>query len=93
MGRGGRFSNSSYLLEVLTGNDLSARHGFAGTPEQQSAHASLLTEEEIRLLMALIDNGMPFMATCADKLIPSGPNAGRPWGQPVETDWTPPDEP
>ena len=90
LGRGGRFSDTSFLLEVLTGNDLSQRHDFSGTPEEQAAHTSLLTEEEIRLLMAVIDNGMPFMATCADKIIPSGPNAGQPWGQPVETDWSPP---
>ncbi|MDA8019123.1 MAG: hypothetical protein MPN21_16920 [Thermoanaerobaculia bacterium] len=89
LGRGGRFSDSSSLLEVLTGVDLSKRHDLSGTPEERAEHASYLSEEEIRLLMAVIDYGMPFMATCADKIIPSGPNAGQPWGQPTEIDWTP----
>jgi hypothetical protein len=77
LGRGGRFSDTSYLLEVLTGKDLSTR-SYTGTD-----HSGMLGEDEVRLFMALIDNGMPFMARCSDRTVASGPNAGEPWGEPV----------
>jgi hypothetical protein len=86
VGRGGRYSDTSYLLEVLTGRDLSL-HTYAGATD----HTGILTEAEVRLIMALIDNGMPYMTTCSDKMIPAGPNAGpnagKPWGEPNETAW------
>jgi hypothetical protein len=79
--RGGRFSDTSYLLEVLTGSDLDSRRDYAG-PD----HTGYLDEEELRLIRALIDNGFPFMTRCDDLTVASGPNAGLPWGDPVETD-------
>jgi hypothetical protein len=77
VGRGGRWSNTSYLLEVLTGRDL-AMKTYTGMD-----HTSMLDQAEIRMLMAIIDNGMPFMARCSDTTVPTGPNAGKPWGDPV----------
>jgi hypothetical protein len=88
VGRGGRYSDTSFLLEVLTGQDLST-HSYAGATD----HTAMLTAAEVRLIMALIDNGMPYMSTCSEKIIPAGPNAGpnagKPWGEPVETLWQP----
>lgn len=43
-------------------------------------HTTLLTPSELRAFEALIDLGWPYMSRCDDKLIPSGPNAGKPWG-------------
>jgi hypothetical protein len=45
----------------------------------------MLDDAELRLVMAIIDNGFPYTARCDDRTIPSGPNAGQPWGDPVET--------
>lgn len=79
-GRGGDWSRTSYLLEVLSGRDLDPRYAYTGMD-----HTSMLSEEELRALMALIDNGFAYTARCDDRTIPSGPNAGQPWGDPVET--------
>lgn len=81
LGRGGRFSNTSYLLEVLTGEDLDARKDYAGVD-----HTGFLSEAELRTVMSVIDMGFPYMARCDDRTVPSGPNAGQPWGDPSETD-------
>ena len=80
-GRGGRFSTTSFLLEVLSGQDLDPRQSFEG-PD----HTGYLDESELRRLMAVIDMGFPFMGSCTDRTVPEGPNAGEPWGDPVETD-------
>lgn len=77
VGRGGRHSDDSYLIEVLTGRDLAMRD-YTGVD-----HTGFLTEAEVRIVMALIDNGMPFMARCSDKTVASGPNQGQPWGDPI----------
>jgi hypothetical protein len=42
----------------------------------------MLTDLELRELMAVIDAGWVYMARCDDRTVPSGPNAGEPWGQP-----------
>ena len=89
LGRGGRFSTGSYLLEILTGRDLDERQDFPCHTNPSSAcpsHTNLLTEAQIRMLMAVIDNGFPYMSRCDDRTVPNdgGPNAGEPWGDPVE---------
>jgi hypothetical protein len=81
LGRGGSFAKDSYLLEVLSGVDYNPNRDFSG-PD----HTQYLNEEELRTLSALIDNGFPYMSRCDDKIVPSGPNAGKPWGDPVEND-------
>jgi len=70
-------SITSFLIEVLSGVDLSANKEFMGP-----SHLGMLSEEELRLLMGVIDVGYPYMTGCDDKTIPSGPNAGEPWGDP-----------
>jgi len=74
----GGSSKSSFLIEVLSGVDLSATKAFTGP-----SHIGMLSEEELRLLMGVIDVGYPYMTACDDKTIPSGPNAGEPWGDTV----------
>jgi hypothetical protein len=80
-GRGDRLgglSSDSWLVEILTGRDIDPVRNFTGT----TAHTSILTADEVRTVMAVIDVGFPFMTRCDDKLVPSGPNAGAPWGEP-----------
>ena len=43
-------------------------------------HTGYLDEAEVRAIAAVIDVGFPFMAHCDDRLVPSGPHAGEPWG-------------
>ena len=81
LGRGGPYAKESYLLEVLSGVDYNPDRDFSG-PD----HTQYLDQEELRTLISLIDNGFPYMSRCDDKIVPSGPNAGKPWGDPVETD-------
>lgn len=69
----------SYLMEVLTGLDHDARRTYAGAFD----HRGLLDDRALRLLYAVMDVGLPFMARCEDRTVPEGPNAGRPWGEPV----------
>ncbi|MDH3376307.1 MAG: cadherin-like domain-containing protein [Gammaproteobacteria bacterium] len=71
-------SRDSWLLEILSGRDLSPARDFTG-PD----HTGYFSEGEIRDLMGVIDVGFPYMARCDDKTIPSGPNSGKPWGDPV----------
>ena len=71
-------SRRSFLAEVLTGQDLDPSQSYSGYD-----HSSLLSEEEKRLLFAVLDIGFPYMARCDDQVIPSGPNAGEFWGDPV----------
>ena len=80
VGRGGDYARTSFLLEVLTGRDLDPRRDYSG-PD----HTNYLSEREVRMLIALIDNGFPYAARCADRVVPSGPNIGRPWGDSVAT--------
>jgi hypothetical protein len=80
-GRGGDWSRTSYLLEVLSGLDLDPRYTYGGAVD----HTSMLDANELRDLMALIDNGFPYAARCDDRTVPTGPNAGQPWGDPTET--------
>ena len=80
-GRGDRLGGNSkdaWLLEILTGRDLDPDRDFVG-----SDHTSYLTEGEIRLLAGVMDVGFPYMTRCDDKVIPSGPNAGADWGDPL----------
>jgi len=79
LGRGGSWSSTSYLLEVLTGRNLDPRRDFNGRD-----HTGMLSENELRSLMALIDNGFAYAADCDDRQVESGPNAGKPWGDPME---------
>ena len=65
----------SWLIEILSGKDLSTIKSYEGVD-----HTGMLTEAQVRTLMAVIDAGYPYMARCDDKIIPSGPNAGLPWG-------------
>ena len=73
---GGNAQNA-WLIEILTGRDLDPERDFEG-PD----HTGYLDESEVRVLMGLMDLGFPFMARCDDRTIPSGPNAGAPWGDP-----------
>jgi hypothetical protein len=70
-------SRHSFLLEVLTGEDLDTQHSYAGED-----HTQMLSEEEIRSIAAVLDAGFPFTARCSDMTAESGPNAGEPWGAP-----------
>jgi hypothetical protein len=79
--RQGGNSRDSWLIEILTGLDLSPARDFEG-PD----HTGYLDEAEVRDLMGLIDLGFPFMARCDDKVIPSGPHAGQPWGDPFASE-------
>lgn len=81
LGRGGPFARESYLLEVLSGVDYNPARDFGG-PD----HSQYLDEAQLRTLSSVIDNGFPYMSRCDDKLVPSGPNFGKPWGDPVEKD-------
>jgi hypothetical protein len=73
----GGISADSFLIEVLTGQDLDETRAFTG-----SGHVGVLSEAEVRDVMAVLDVGFVFMATCDGKTAPSGPNAGKPWGAP-----------
>ena len=62
-------SSGSFLIEVLTGRNLDTAKAYVGAQN----HVGMLTEAELRSLMAVIDVGMPYMAHCDDKLIRPGP--------------------
>jgi hypothetical protein len=70
-------SQDAWLLEILTGRDIEPARDFTG-PD----HTGYLDEAEVRLLTGIMDVGFPYMTRCDDKTIPSGPNAGQPWGDP-----------
>jgi hypothetical protein len=79
-GRGDRLggaSSDSFLVEVLSGQDLDPTRAFTG-PD----HTGYVTEAQRREIMALIDVGFPYAERCDDRTVPDGPNAGRPWGDP-----------
>jgi hypothetical protein len=68
-------SSRSFLLEILTASDLDEK-SYTGAFD----HTDVLTNNEVRNLMAVIDVGFPFMARCDDKVVPEGPNINEPWG-------------
>jgi hypothetical protein len=83
-GRGARMGGNardSFLLEVLGAGDLDPTRDPGGGMD----HTGLLTDEELRTFAAVIDLGFPYMASCAEATIPSGPNAGQPWCDPIVT--------
>ncbi|MCA9469414.1 MAG: hypothetical protein KC643_28775, partial [Nitrospira sp.] len=77
--RVGGNSSGSWLVEILSGRDISPR-SFSG-PD----HTKYLTANEQRDIMAVIDVGFPYTARCNDRMVPSGPNSGKPWGDPKVT--------
>jgi hypothetical protein len=70
-------AQDAWLIEILTGQDLEPERDFAG-PD----HTGYLDDAEVRLLVGIMDVGFPYMSRCDDRVIPSGPNAGEPWGDP-----------
>ena len=76
-------SQNAWLIEILTGDDIDPHNAFEGVD-----HTHLLSESEIRILRAVMDLGFPYTARCDDRVIPSGPNAGLPWGDPSVTNFT-----
>jgi hypothetical protein len=70
-------SQNAWLLEILTGQDMDPEQTYTGAD-----HTGFLSEAEVRLLSGIMDVGFPFMSRCDDKIIPSGPHAGQPWGDP-----------
>jgi hypothetical protein len=75
-------ARTSYLLEVLTGEDRDPRQSYTGSFD----HRGLLTDVERQMFEAVIDLGFAYMARCDDRTVPSGPNAGKPWGDPLVRD-------
>ena len=75
-------SQNAWLIEILTGEDVDPNLAFEG-PD----HTGYLSDAEIRMLRAVMDLGFPYTARCDDRVIPSGPNAGLPWGDPVVTEY------
>lgn len=73
----GGLSQDSFLLEVLGAGDLDPTRSPGATD-----HASMVTDLERREIMAVIDTGFAFMGRCDERTVPSGPNAGKPWGDP-----------
>lgn len=70
-------SQDAWLIEILSGRDIDPDRDFKG-PD----HTGYFSDGEVRLLAGIMDVGFPFMARCDDTTIPSGPNAGHPWGDP-----------
>jgi hypothetical protein len=77
----GGISSDAFLIEVLTGKDIDPTKSFSGS----TPHTGILSDDEVRTLMAVMDVGFPYMARCSDKTIASGPNAGATWGAPTST--------
>ena len=76
---GGNAQNA-WLIEILTGEDLDPNQQFDG-PD----HTQILDETELRMIRAVMDLGFPYTSRCDDRIIPSGPNEGLPWGDPIAT--------
>jgi hypothetical protein len=82
-GRGDRLggvSRDAWLIEILTGEDIDPVHQYTGID-----HTGFLTPLEVREIRAVIDVGFAYMGRCDDRTVPSGPNAGEPWGDPNPT--------
>ena len=75
-------SQDAWLIEVLTGRDIEPARDFTGAD-----HTGYLDDAQVRLLAAVMDVGFPYMSRCDDKVIPSGPNAGEPWGDPEVSEY------
>lgn len=79
----GGISSDSGLIELLSGQNIDPKHNYL-TPSV--AHTGLLTNNEIRTIMAVLDVGYPFTSRCDDRIIAASgtpsPNAGKPWGDP-----------
>jgi hypothetical protein len=76
----GGLSSDAWLIEILTGEDIDPVHEFSGLD-----HTGFLTPLEVREIRAVIDVGFVYMGRCDDRTVPSGPNAGKPWGDPNPT--------
>ena len=74
-------STRSYLMEVLTGREHDGTLDYDGAYD----HTPLLNDDEVRMLYAVLDAGLPYVARCSDKNITAGPNAGEAWGEPSAT--------
>jgi hypothetical protein len=79
----GGISGDSGLIELLTGQNIDPRHDFL---HPSVTHTGILTDLQIRTLMAVLDAGYSFMSRCDDRIIPASgtpsPNGGKPWGDP-----------
>jgi hypothetical protein len=75
-------ARTSFLLEVLTGDDLDPKRSFTGM-----SHKGMLSAAELKTLTAVIDIGFPFMTRCDERTADTGPNAGKPWGDPKLSVW------
>jgi hypothetical protein len=76
----GGLSSDAWLIEILTGQDIDPVHQFTGTD-----HTGFLSNAEVREIEAVIDVGFPYMGRCDDRTVQTGPNAGKPWGDPNPT--------
>jgi hypothetical protein len=56
----GSLSSKSYLIELLTGQDLDQSRNFTGA----TSHIGMLTDSELRTLQGVIDVGFPYMSRC-----------------------------
>ncbi|HVT35079.1 MAG TPA: hypothetical protein VHE37_05830, partial [Nevskiaceae bacterium] len=88
----GALSSKSYLIELLTGQDLDTSRTHTGATN----HVGMLTDDELRVLKGVIDIGFPYMSRCDGQsyeaqqspatvpsgLVRSGPYQGHPWGDP-----------
>jgi len=75
-------AQDAFLLEILTGDDLDPDQDFDGLD-----HTGLLSDDELRTWIGVMDLGFPYMSRCDDATVPSGPWAGEPWGDPVAVPW------
>ena len=75
-------ARNAWLIEILSGVDRDPEQEFQG-PD----HTGFLSEAEVRLFQAVMDVGFPYMSRCDQRTVPSGPNAGGPWGDPVVTEY------
>ena len=73
----GGISSDAWLIEILSGKDLDPTRPFPALD-----HSKMLSDSEVREVMAVMDIGFPYMSRCDDKTISSGPNKGLPWGDP-----------
>jgi hypothetical protein len=69
-------SHDAWLIEILSGRDLDPTRTYTGSVD----HTAMLTPPELQAFEAVIDLGWAYMTRCDDKTIPSGPHAGKPWG-------------
>jgi len=78
LGRGdtlGGNARTSYLMEVLTGEDADPNRSYTGP-----SHVGMLDSQEVELFRAVLDAGFPYTSRCDYATVPEGPNAGMAWG-------------